>query len=59
LTWLDTPAEVLAFRCGGVLVMTNFGDTPAELPVGVRVLLSSEPLTDDGKVPTDVTVWAR
>ena len=57
LTWVDTPADVLAFRSGDVLVLTNFGDVPAELPVGARVLLSSEPL-DDGRVPTDVTVWA-
>jgi alpha-glucosidase len=59
LSWLDTPADVLAFRIGAVLVMTNFGDSPAELPLGARILLSSEPLTDDGRVPSDVTVWAR
>jgi alpha-glucosidase len=59
LTWVDTPADVLVFRTGAVLVMTNFGDSPAELPLGARILLSSEPLTDDGRVPTDVTVWAR
>ncbi|MFI5936890.1 glycoside hydrolase family 13 protein [Actinoplanes sp. NPDC051494] len=58
LSWLDTPAEVLAFRNGDLLVLTNFGDAPAELPLGVRVLLSSEPLTEDGRVPRDVTVWA-
>jgi alpha-glucosidase len=59
LSWVDMPADVLAFRSGSVLVMTNFGDAPAELPVGSRVLLSSEPLDHDGRVPTDVTVWAR
>ena len=58
LTWLDTPAGVLAFRAGELLVLTNFADRPAELPVGSRVLLSSEPLDHDGRVPTDVTVWA-
>jgi alpha-glucosidase len=58
LTWLDTPADVLAFRTGDVIVVTNFGDAPAELPVGARVLLSSEPLDADGRIPTDVTVWA-
>jgi alpha-glucosidase len=58
LTWLDAPAEVLAFRAGELLVLTNFADRPAELPVGSRVLLSSEPLDGDGRVPTDVTVWA-
>jgi alpha-glucosidase len=58
LTWIDTPADVLAFRAGDLLVLTNFADQPAELPVGSRVLLSSEPLDPDGRVPADVTVWA-
>ena len=58
LTWVEAPAEVLAFRSGAVLVMTNLGDTPVELPPGARVLLSSEPLDADGRIPTDVTVWA-
>jgi alpha-glucosidase len=57
-TWVETQGDVLAFRSGEVLVLTNFGSGPAELPVGARVLLSSEPLTGDGRVPTDVTVWA-
>ncbi|GAB1689911.1 glycoside hydrolase family 13 protein [Krasilnikovia sp. M28-CT-15] len=59
LTWVDSPADVLAFRNAEVLVVTNFGPAPAELPAGARVLLSSEPLTADGRVPQDVTVWAR
>ncbi len=59
LTWQDSPAEVLAFGNGALLVLTNFGDAPASLPVGADVLLSSEPLDSDGRVPSDVTVWAR
>jgi alpha-glucosidase len=59
LSWVDTPADVLAFRNGDLLVVTNFGDAPAELPLNARVQLSSEPLTSDGRVPQDVTVWAR
>jgi alpha-glucosidase len=59
LTWVETPADVLAFRSGDVLVLTNFGSVPVELPPGATVLLSSEPLTADGRVPQDVTVWAR
>ncbi|GFJ78486.1 hypothetical protein Phou_026660 [Phytohabitans houttuyneae] len=39
-------------------MLTNFGDTPAALPAGTRPLISSEPLDADGKLPTDVTVWA-
>jgi alpha-glucosidase len=41
------------------MVLTNFGDAPAELPLSARVQLASEPLTADGRVPQDVTVWAR
>jgi alpha-glucosidase len=59
LEWLDVDPEVLAFRNGDVLVLTNFGTSPAELPAGAEVLLTSEPLTGDGRVPQDVTVWAR
>jgi alpha-glucosidase len=50
--------DVLAFRNGDLLVLTNFGATPAALPAGARVLLTSEPLDADGRVPGDVTVWA-
>jgi len=59
LTWLDTPADVLAFRTGDLLVLTNLGDPAAELPLHARVVLASEPLTEDGRVPQDVTIWAR
>jgi alpha-glucosidase len=59
LSWVDTPADVLAFRNGALLVLTNFGDAPAELPLSARVQLTSGPLTADGRVPQDVTVWAR
>ncbi|UQU63689.1 glycoside hydrolase family 13 protein [Couchioplanes caeruleus] len=59
LEWVETAPDVLAFRNGGVLVVTNFGESPAGLPAGAEVLLTSEPLTDDGRVPQDVTVWAR
>ncbi|HEX8929047.1 MAG TPA: DUF3459 domain-containing protein, partial [Actinomycetota bacterium] len=58
LSWVETPADVLAFRSRDVLVLTNFGPVPAELPAGAAVLLTSEPLTGDGRVPQDVTVWA-
>jgi alpha-glucosidase len=58
LRWLDTAPDVLAFHNGPVLVLTNFGPAPAPLPPGARVLLHSEPLDADGRVPTDVTVWA-
>jgi alpha-glucosidase len=59
MTWLESPAEVMAFRSGDVLVLTNFGAEPVAVPAGAEVLITSEPLTADGLVPQDVTVWAR
>jgi alpha-glucosidase len=58
LVWSNTGETALAFRNGELLTVTNFGAEPVELPAGARVLLSSEPLDADGRVPTDVTVWA-
>ncbi|MFI5891190.1 glycoside hydrolase family 13 protein [Actinoplanes sp. NPDC051513] len=58
IAWQQAPDEALAFRNGDVLVLTNFGDAPLPLPGKATVLLSSEPLDADGRVPTDVTVWA-
>ncbi|MCU7722930.1 glycoside hydrolase family 13 protein [Actinoplanes sp. KI2] len=58
IAWQQTPEEALAFRNGDVWVLTNFGAEPVALPVGATVLLASEPLDADGRVPADVTVWA-
>jgi alpha-glucosidase len=58
LSWETTSEELLAFRNGDVYVLTNFGPTPAPLPAGLTPFLSSEPLTESGEVPQDVTVWA-
>ncbi|MFC8503696.1 glycoside hydrolase family 13 protein [Pedococcus sp. NPDC057267] len=40
------------------LVLTNLGAEPVALPEGSTVLVASGPLTEDGLVPTDTTVWA-
>jgi len=58
MAWQDGPDGVLAFRNGDLLALTNFGAAPAALPADASVLLSSEPLDPDGRVPHDVTVWA-
>jgi alpha-glucosidase len=58
LAWQDAPAGALAFRNGDLLVLTNFGAAPVALPAEASVLLSSEPLDADCRVPGDVTVWA-
>ena len=41
-----------------LLVVTNLGADPVALPAG-EVLVVSGPLTDEGAVPTDTTVWVR
>ncbi|ROR74110.1 glycoside hydrolase family 13 protein [Bogoriella caseilytica] len=41
-----------------VLVMTNIGAAPVDLPAGWTVLVASGPL-EGAAVPTDVTVWAQ
>ncbi len=55
LTWEDS--DGLAFTNGALLVVTNFGPEPIAAPPDV--LLASGPLTGDGQLPGDTTVWAR
>jgi alpha-glucosidase len=63
LTWLDAPAQVLAYsRPGGgggaeFQSWTNFGSEPVALPAG-EVLISSGELVD-GQLPSDTTVWLK
>ncbi|MFG1890258.1 alpha-amylase family glycosyl hydrolase [Micromonospora sp. NPDC049051] len=59
LKWLASGDEVLSFRNGGLTVLTNFGAAAVPLPAGGELALTSAPLTEDGTVPTDVTVWIR
>ncbi len=59
LAWVDAYAHdpaVVAFRNGDLLVMTNLGVAPVEVPAGYEVVVASGPVTDG--VPTDTTVWA-
>ena len=39
-------------------MVANLGADPVALPPG-EVLVASGPLTGDGAVPTDTTVWVR
>ena len=69
-TWLDEdapsgrrdgadgqPGGVIAYqRANGWMNLTNFGATPVVLPEG-KMLLTSAPLTDDGRLPQDTSVW--
>ncbi|MCI4062334.1 glycoside hydrolase family 13 protein [Micromonospora sp. R77] len=59
LRWLASGDEVLTFTNNGLTVLTNFGTAPVPAPAGAELLVSSAPLDDDGRVPTDVTAWFR
>ena len=72
LTWLDEdtastrkdgadgqPGGVIAYRrSNGWASITNFGEDPVALPAG-DIVLASASLTEDGRLPQDVTVWLR
>src|SRR5450631_3303545 len=63
LSWLGGYGdEVVAFvnePAAGerVLVISNLGAQPVAVPSGAQLLASSGPLTPQGMVPTDTTVW--
>jgi alpha-glucosidase len=60
LTWLDSPKDVLAIeRDPGLVVVLNTGEEPVPPGVDGEVLLSSGPLTADGSIPADTTVWLQ
>ena len=58
------PDDVLAFVNAPsdndrlILLLANLGPEPVPLPKGAQIIVASNPLTDDGRVPTDVAVWA-
>ncbi len=58
LEWLDAPNGALAFaRDRRFVCVVNVSEDPVSPPAGAEVLLSSGPLTDDGRVPADTTAW--
>ena len=58
LRWIPAAPDVVAFRNGQLLVMTNLGEQPAPLPRGTAIIHASTELADGVSVPTDTTVWA-
>ncbi|HZW40980.1 MAG TPA: DUF3459 domain-containing protein, partial [Agromyces sp.] len=56
--WIDAGPDVLAFRRGEFLSLTNFGDAPVTIGDEWELVLSSEQLAGR-EIPRDVTVWAR
>jgi alpha-glucosidase len=61
MEWLGVAsASVLALRREpGFVCVVNFGAEPAELPEHEKVLLASEPLGADGRLPADTAVWLQ
>jgi alpha-glucosidase len=59
MTWLDAPADVLAFsRPGGFACVVNLGPAPVPLPLAGAVLLASGQLAA-GRLPSDTAAWIR
>lgn len=61
-SWLDDDRhhDVIAFQRGDDLAcVINFGSTPIDLPPHSAVLLTSEQLDDDGRLPGDTAAWLR
>jgi alpha-glucosidase len=56
--WLPSREDVLAFRRGQFVSVTNLGPDPADLPANEHIWLASAPL-EGGRLPTDTTVWLR
>jgi alpha-glucosidase len=54
----DVVALVNTGQGEATLVVANLGAEPVSLPEGATVLVASGPLSGDGSVPTDTTVWA-
>jgi alpha-glucosidase len=56
--FIDSPKNTIAFkRSNSWTVITNFGPSPVDLPVG-QLLISSAPLVS-GKLPADATAWLK
>jgi alpha-glucosidase len=59
MTWLDAPADVLAFgRPGGFACVVNLSAAAVPLPAHEEVLLVSAELVD-GRLAPDAAVWLR
>ena len=61
MSWIDTDGELLAFRRDpGFVCVVNVGGEPAPPPDAVRdgaLLLSSDPLEPDGRLPGATSAW--
>nr|WP_307864917.1 glycoside hydrolase family 13 protein [Myceligenerans salitolerans] len=65
--WLELPGtlpgddtDLLAFTRGtGFACVVNLGTEPVALPDDATVILTSAPLTDDGRLASDTAAWCR
>jgi alpha-glucosidase len=58
LRWLPSGPDVLRFaRDPGFECVVNLGTEAVPLPAGARVLLASDELAEDGRLPSDTAVW--
>jgi alpha-glucosidase len=59
MTWLDAPADVLAFgRPGGFVCLVNLSADAVPLPAHEQILLASAEFVD-GRLAPDAAVWLR
>ena len=60
MSWLDAAPGVLAFsRPEGLVCVVNLVSEPIALPRHTRLLLTSGPTADDGRLPQDTAAWLR
>ncbi len=58
LTWLTAPAGALAFtREPGFACVVNLSAEPVAPPRASELLISSDPLDDERRIPADTTAW--
>ena len=55
-TWLEAPADCLAYRRGDISVWLNTGPEAVPMPEG-DLVHASGPV--DGQLPADTAVWLR
>lgn len=60
LVWVERPEpEVLEFHRGEVAIVVNTGTEPVDLGPHQELLLLSEELAGDGRLPGDAAAWLR
>jgi alpha-glucosidase len=58
LAWLDLGPDVIAFRRGDFVHVTNFSGGPIDLPTPAQTWLASVPV-EGGRLPADASAWLQ